>query len=72
MTVALVTLERLSILRLSVDGGRYGNIITYGVKMTDSAGAQDFTSMTFNISWEDVGGDPQYAFWGQFGVQNDD
>ena len=55
----------------SVDGGRYGNIITYGVKMTDTAGAQDFTSMTFNISWEDVDGAPQYAFWGQFEVQGE-
>ena len=55
----------------SVDGGRYGNIITYGVKMTDSAGDQDFTSMTFNLSWDDVDGDPQYAFWGQFEVQGD-
>ena len=55
----------------SVDGGRYGNIITYGVKMTEDAGDQDFTSMTFNLSWDDVDGAPQYAFWGQFEVQGD-
>ena len=50
-----------------VDGERYGNIITYGVKLKDGMlGESGRLTWTFNVKWEVNSGDPDYDFLGQF------
>ena len=55
-----------------VAGGRYGNIITYGVKLIDGDYGENatLTSAMFNLSWTSVDGDPDYAYWGEFTPTN--
>ena len=51
-----------------VAGERYGNIVTYGVKLKagELSESVTFDSLTFNVKWEkDVDG-ASYDFWGQF------
>ena len=59
---ALFAIERVA-------GERYGNIVTYGVKLNagDLGESVTFDSLTFNVKWEAVtGGSADYSFWGQF------
>ena len=51
-----------------VAGERYGNIITYGVKLIDGELGESvtFDSLTFNVKWENDAGGADYDFWGQF------
>ena len=52
-----------------VDGERYGEIVTYGIRMVDdlstssgdSQKTKEFTSLTLNLSWEEG----EHTFWGQ-------
>ena len=51
-----------------VPGERYGNIVTYGVKLKDGNAGESvtFDSLTFNVKWEADASSEDYAFWGQF------
>lgn len=55
-----------------VTGGRYGNIITYGVKLIDGNYGENatLTSAMINLSWTSLGGDADYSYWGQFTPTN--